>query len=75
MPTAGLPPSGESDLMTLDKGIKLCFTQGVISFGRMGTYSRGRYVYIYIYLADRYVLLPILCQAVFKTFYKYMLTH
>lgn len=35
-----LQPPEQSDLMTLDKGMKLCITQREVSLGRMRAYSR-----------------------------------
>lgn len=65
---SGCSPRGAWSYDPLDKTIKLCITGGEISLGRMRAFSKG---FIFLtYLCNSYVAL-IMCQAVFKTFYKY----
>lgn len=65
-----LQPPEESDLMTLDKEMKLCITQGEVSLGWMRAHSRKWFYFLFVYLTSTYIL-PIMYQAVFKAVYKW----
>lgn len=62
---------GEQSHDPLDKAIKLCITQRESSSGKRRAFFGGRF-FKFMCVTGTYVVL-IMCQAVFKTFYKYYL--